>query len=226
LCLLLFFLVPSMLAADSDYSNQYFSIEGKVSVVNDKQKLSDWMGDTTVQVNGGDYKGFLKSDGSFVIHAVPSGSHIVEVASANYEFERYRVDITKGGKIRARRVNFVQPSAVQVVPYPLRFITSKQAEFFEKREQWKVTDVLMNPMVLMMLLPIIFVVIMPKLMSMADPEAQKEMQAQMSMFNTQSKMPDAGELASSLFGGSDGKRKKITGAIADKGVVKKAGKRR
>ena len=49
----------------------------------------------------------------------------------------------------------------------------KQAPFFEIREEWKVTDMLMNPMVLMMLLPVLFVVVMPKLISMADPEAQK-----------------------------------------------------
>ena len=107
----------------------------------------DWMFDTSVIVDGGDYKGFLKSDGTFVVNLVPAGSHLVEVTSPNYEFERFRVDITKGGKIRARRANFVQPNAVQVVPYPLRFVASKQAAFFEVREQWKVTDFLFNPMV-------------------------------------------------------------------------------
>jgi len=201
-----------------------FRIEGKVSVVGDKQKSADWMLDTEVIVDGGDYKGFLKSDGTFVVASVPSGSHLIEVSSPNYAFERYRVDITKGGKIRARQANFLQPNAVQVVPYPLRYVARKQAAFFEIREEWKITDVLMNPMVLMMLLPVLFVVVMPKLISMADPEAQKEMQSQMNMFNNQKQMPDFSEMISNLFVGDDGKKKK-TGS-SEKSTMKRAGKRR
>lgn len=104
--------------------------------------------DTDILVDGGIYKGYLKADGSFVVASVPPGSHLIEIASPNYGFERYRVDITKGGKIRARHANFLQPSKVQVVPYPLRFVARKQAAFFEIREQWKVTDFLFNPMVI------------------------------------------------------------------------------
>lgn len=91
--------------------------------------------------------GFLKSDGTFVVNFVPSGSHLVEVMSPNYVFEKVRIDITKGGKIRARKANFVQPNTVQVVSYPLRFHADGQAPFFEIRETWKMTDVLFNPMV-------------------------------------------------------------------------------
>lgn len=110
----------------------------------------DWMSETTVTVDSGDYKGFLKADGTFAINNLPSGSYLVEVASPNYQFDRYRVDITKGGKIRARQVNFLQPNSVHVVPYPLRFVASRQAPFFEIREAWKATDLLYNPMVCIM----------------------------------------------------------------------------
>jgi len=211
-------------AVDTEEIGPTFRIEGKVSVVGDKHKSSDWMLDTDIFVDGGDYKGFLKSDGTFVVASVPSGSHLIEVSSPNYAFERYRVDITKGGKIRARHANFLQPNAVQVVPYPLRFVARKQAAFFEIREEWKVTDFLFNPMVLMMLLPVLFVVVMPKLISMADPEAQKEMQSQMSMLSNQKQMPDLSEMISSLFVGDDGKKKK-SGA-SEKSTLKRAGKRR
>ena len=91
--------------------------------------------------------GFIKSDGIFTVNFIPSGSHLVEVVSPNYIFEKVRIDITKAGKIRARKANFVQPNAVQVIPYPLRFHADGQAPFFEIRETWKVTDVLFNPMV-------------------------------------------------------------------------------
>ena len=65
-------------------------------------------------------------------------------------FEPVRVDISgRGikGKIRARKVNFLQISAVVTLPYPLKFKAKEPAPFFEKREQWKVTDMLFNPMV-------------------------------------------------------------------------------
>jgi len=109
--------------------------------------FSDWMSSTTILVESGLYKGFLKTDGTFVINNIPSGSYLVEAASPNYMFDRFRVDINKGGKIRARQLNLLQPKAVHVVPYPLRFVATKQAAFFEIREQWKVTDMLYNPMV-------------------------------------------------------------------------------
>jgi len=93
--------------------------------------------------------GFLKTDGSFTVNDIPAGSYIVEVLSPNNMFEPVRVDISgrAKGKIRARKVNFLQNSAVVTVPYPLKFKSKEQAPFFEKRQPWKVTDMLFNPMV-------------------------------------------------------------------------------
>jgi hypothetical protein len=108
----------------------------------------EWTSLTRVLVNGGEYIGFLREDGSFIINDVPSGSYIVEVASPNHIFEPVRVDISaKRGKIRARKVNFLQNSAVVTQPYPLKFKVKEPARFFEKREPWKIKDFLFNPMV-------------------------------------------------------------------------------
>jgi len=206
---------------------QFYKIDGKVTVNVNKFKNVEWMGDTTILVDGGEYKGFLRADGSFTVSRVPPGSYLVEVASPNYLFEPYRVDITKGGKIRARRVNFLQPSAVQVVAYPLRFTANVQAPFFEIREQWKVTDILYNPMILMMILPLLFMFVLPKMMSLADPDAQKEMQSQMSSLNTKQQLPDMSEMMSNLFGGSGAEAKKkraIKSEQAPRGKI--GGKRR
>ena len=100
-------------------------------------------------VDGGKYVGLLKSDGSFTVNGVPPGSYIVEAISPNYMFEPVRVDISgrAKGKIRARKANFLQNSAVVTMPYPLKFRASEQAAFFEKREKWRVTEMLFNPMV-------------------------------------------------------------------------------
>ena len=115
--------------------NPSFQIKGNVSVVGDTQK--DWMMDTEIIVNGGDYKGFLRSDGSFIV-ATPPGSFLIEVSSPNYVFQRYHVDITKEGKIQAHQANFLQPNHTRVVPYPLRYVARKPAAFFEVRKKWKV----------------------------------------------------------------------------------------
>ena len=108
----------------------------------------DWTSQTTVLANGGEYIGFLKAAGSFVITDVASGTYIVEVASPNYLFEAVRVDISaKQGKQRARKVNFLQNSAVVTQPYPLRFKAKEPAQFFDLREAWHWKDFLFNPMV-------------------------------------------------------------------------------
>lgn len=50
-------------------------------------------------------KGFLKSDGTFAISKVPSGSYVLEILNANYLFDPIRVEISTKGKFRARKVN-------------------------------------------------------------------------------------------------------------------------
>lgn len=119
-------------------------IEGTVEV---KNANSDWMSATKVCLDAGDYCGFLKSSGDFVVHNVPPGSYLVEVISPNFVFESVRVDISsKNGKVRARQVNLFKSNAVTHINYPLRFRAEKQASFFEKREAWNILSALKNPM--------------------------------------------------------------------------------
>jgi hypothetical protein len=125
-----------------------YKIEGKVAIQG--AKIEDWGHHTRILVNGGEYAGFVRSDGTFVVSNVPSGSHIVEVCSPNYIFEPARVEISSKskGKMRARKVDNIQPSKVDAIPYPLRFKAKDRAGYFEKREQWRITDALANPMVI------------------------------------------------------------------------------
>lgn len=46
------------------------------------------------------YLSYPRTDGSFAVNDVPSGSYVVEVISPNYRFEPVRVDITSKGKMR------------------------------------------------------------------------------------------------------------------------------
>lgn len=122
------------------------TIEGKVTI--DGAESEDWLWKTTISVDGGRYRGFLKANGEFEIHGVPPGSYLVEVVSPNDVFEPARVDISsKSGKVRARKVNVLKTTSVHHLPYPLKFKSERQANFFEKREPWSIISTLKNPMV-------------------------------------------------------------------------------
>uniref|UniRef100_A0A914WFY3 ER membrane protein complex subunit 7 beta-sandwich domain-containing protein n=1 Tax=Plectus sambesii TaxID=2011161 RepID=A0A914WFY3_9BILA len=185
-----------------------FAIEGKVTMPRDANVPKNWRSYTRVLVNYGQFVGFLREDGSFVISQVPSGSYVVEVASKDYVFEPVRVDITSKGKIRGRRLNFLQPSAVSTVQYPLKLIGRQPANYFRKREEWRITDMLMNPMVLMMVLPLLLIVVLPKLINTNDPELQREMAQSMQM--PKYEMPELSEMMTSFFGGGGAKKAKKT----------------
>ena len=151
-----------------------YTIEGKVYPPEIFGMDSNWQIDTQISINGGEYKGFLRDDGTFTISGVPSGSYVVEILNPDYFYEPVRTEINFKGKFRARKVNYVQPSQVIQVPYPLKLKALTRFRYFQQREQWKITDFLFNPMVLMMVLPLFIMLVLPKMMS--DPETKKEME--------------------------------------------------
>ncbi|GFR64673.1 ER membrane protein complex subunit 7-like [Elysia marginata] len=181
LCMFLFNWNSFACGSDVDELNDRneFKIEGKVFVA---AKDKEWTLNSRVLVDGGEYLGFVRSDGTFVVHGVPSGSYIVEIANPNVLFEALRVDITSKGKMRARRVNFLQPNQVKAVSYPLEFRERGKPNYFHKREQWRITDFLFNPM---------------------------EMQNQMNALNSRPNVPDASEILSSFFGGGAQQKKAV-----------------
>ena len=99
----------------------------------------------------------------------------------DYYYESVRVDINSKGKVRARKVNNVQPSQVNQLPYPLRMKSQGRFKYFQAREEWKVTDMLMNPMVIMMVLPLLLITVLPKMMN--DPETKREMEQMQQQMN-------------------------------------------
>lgn len=176
-------------------SSGRYSVEGRVYAPDDSEH-TEWQLLTRVQLNSGEFLGFLKQDGSFVISNVPSGSYILEILNPDYMYEPVRVEINSKGKFRARKVNHILTSVVIQVPYPLRMKAASKIKYFHVREQWRLTDFLFNPMVLMMVLPLILIMILPKMMN--DPETKKEME-QLSNFRKIQDMPDVSELITSLF---------------------------
>uniref|UniRef100_A0A9L0RBU0 Apoptosis and caspase activation inhibitor n=1 Tax=Equus caballus TaxID=9796 RepID=A0A9L0RBU0_HORSE len=148
-----------------------FKIEGRAVVPGVKPQ--DWISAARVLVDGEEHVGFLKTDGSFVVHDIPSGSYVVEVISPAYRFDPVRVDITSKGKMRARYVNYIKTSEVVRLPYPLQMKSSGPPSYFIKRESWGWTDFLMNPMVMMMVLPLLIFVLLPKVVNTSDPDMRR-----------------------------------------------------
>jgi len=181
-----------------------YRIEGKVSPP-DLRSLS-WSSDVTVLVDGGRRRAFIAEDNSFSIQGLSSGSFLLEVEHPDYVYEPIRVDINSKGKHRARKNNQVQPSQVTQLPYPLRMKPLGRFRYFQKREEWKVTDILFNPMVMMMVLPLLLVTVLPKMMQ--DPETKKEMEEMQAKMSVQNQMPEVSELFTSFFGGGGTQPKK------------------
>lgn len=106
--------------------------------------VNKWQLSTVVDINCGEYKGFLQEDGSFIISGIPSGSYVLEINNSEFFFEPIRVEINPKGKFRARKVNYVQPSKIIQVPYPLKLKARTKFKYFQTREQWKVSYFVYN----------------------------------------------------------------------------------
>lgn len=103
-----------------------------------------------------------------VFHTPPDS-----LLSFHFSFQ-IRVEINPKGKFRARKVNYIQPAQIIQVPYPLKVKALTRYKFFQSREQWKVTDFLFSPMVLMMALPLILLLVLPMFMNDADTKKDME----------------------------------------------------
>lgn len=182
-----------------------FDVEGAVSMP--PAAPSDWMIEARVFVTEGEkrFMGFIRADGSFQVHNVPTGSYVVEVVHPRFVFESVRLDIISGkGRVRARKLNLLLSNAVKTIPYPLQLSSAGQARYFTPREQLRTMDLLLNGNVLLMVAPLVLVFIMVKVMNSQDPELQKEVQQQMNMFNAKQNVPEVSELLSNWFGSGAG----------------------
>lgn len=176
--------------------NELFTIYGKVNIRQDELDIEN----TRILVDDGQYVAFLRSDGTFTIPGLPSNTYVVEVISPRNVYEPVRVDINSKGKVRTRRLNLIQPSDVTMLRYPLNFESKGYPNYFYKREQFRVMDILMSPMVLMMVVPLLLVVVLPKLVNQ-DPELQRELQQTTNILqpDVQSNLPSASEFMYNMF---------------------------
>ena len=161
-----------------------------------------------------------RRDGSFEVNNLPPGSYIIDVTNPNYVFEPIRVDINSKGKIRARKVNLIQTNIVQQVGYPIRLKPKMPFKYFQMRESWRLTDFLFNPMVLMMVVPLLLIMGLSKTVNMKEAETQKELQnLQMPKYD----VPELSEMMTSFFnkGVSKNSNQTVTEKIKAKSSKKK-----
>lgn len=173
-----------------------FKLEGKIIVPPGDNALEN----TRILIDEGLYIGIPQVDGTFSICGIPSGSYIVSVISPMHVFEPVRVDINTKGKIRARKLNFLQPGEVVTMRYPLNFETHGVPNYFQKREVYRLTDVILNPMFLTLLVPLVLLLILPKLAAQ-DPEMQRDLQNATNFLQPNINTPEMGDLLANFFGG-------------------------
>jgi len=164
---LLAFIVASLALVASASSEIMSDVNGRLS--------SDLPLDgVRVVLNGGAYSAIPRQDGSFVIHSVRPGTYLLEVQDVQSIWPMVRLDVSAkaAGKLRALLTHNRQPVPF---PLPLEPLVAKPV-FFEKREGFQWSAMLMNPMVIVMGVTLLIMVVFPKMMANMDPEQLKEMQ--------------------------------------------------
>lgn len=152
--------------------------------------------DTTIVLNYGMYFGYPKEDGTFEIEGLLPDSYVVEVNHPRFIYEPFRVDITsKTGKIRARKVNNLKPAEVITADYPLIFRPKNLHNYFIPRETWRIMDLILNPMVIMMVLPLLVIWVLPKMVNPQEVQSQQEVPQLPNL-----DVPELSELMANMFG--------------------------
>ena len=105
---------------------------------------------------------------------VAPGAYLLEVLDTQSVWPTVRLEVTATtpAKARALLTHSRQPLPF---PLPLEPLVAKPT-FFEKREGFNWSGMLMNPMVIMMGVTVLIMVVFPKMMQNMDPEQLKEMQ--------------------------------------------------
>ncbi|CAF0959902.1 unnamed protein product [Rotaria sordida] len=185
-------------------------IEGQILFQPNDKALDDMR----ILVNEGEYIGIPRVDGTFVISGIPSGSYVVSISSPRHVFEPVRVDINTNGKIRARKVNFVQPNEVVVVKYPLRFNAYVKPNYFKTREVYRWTDIIFNPTFAPIILLTVLFLFVPKFLPQ-ETEMRQMFPGTNDIMQPNMNIPDIAALFAQWFGGPRRIRQTSQQSISD-----------
>ncbi|EDQ86450.1 uncharacterized protein MONBRDRAFT_33849 [Monosiga brevicollis MX1] len=159
-------------------SSGHNSIRGRV-VPPENVNVIDFFLATKVLLDGGAHVTFLAKDGTFELTGIPSASYLLEVVHPDFSFNAYRVDVDDrfdfGARVfQADPVGGLPPVKVTYdEDVGLRVPTTSRTSYFEPRKPWNIMELLMNPMILMALLPMALMYLMPSKETME--EMQKEL---------------------------------------------------
>ncbi|KAI8813861.1 hypothetical protein BJ742DRAFT_787723 [Cladochytrium replicatum] len=177
------------------------AVRGRIALNDIIPDLSLISHNTRVVLNGGQYVGYVKDDGSFSIPNVPDGIHILDVQSTDYTFDKIRVDV--GGNRVTASITQLGMNYARVGPqvrHPLELPARAKTDYFMPRESFNIMGLFANPMLLMTGVSMLMFLGMPYLMKNIDPETLKEMQEKQSQ-QPKVEMPDvAGSLANWMSG--------------------------
>lgn len=88
ICYCISFIKCENVVEEYDGNSGLYSIEGKVYAPEIYSSNDfNWQRDTVITINNGEYSGYLKEDGTFVISGIPSGSYVVEVSNPDHYYE-------------------------------------------------------------------------------------------------------------------------------------------
>lgn len=107
------------------------------------------------------------SNGAFVIRDVPPGVYTLAVQSVKFAFANVRLDVATDS-IRARLADEVEGKLV----FPLDLSPTSVVQYFAEEQQFRITSILFNPMILMMLVMGGMSFLLPKLV---DKDAMNEL---------------------------------------------------
>eukprot|EP00045_Choanoeca_perplexa_P022506 m.9744 g.9744 ORF g.9744 m.9744 type:complete len:218 (+) comp9497_c0_seq1:3-656(+) len=156
-------------------------LKGRVYIPADAD--ASFVTNTKVLLDGGQYVGYLSDEGDFIINDLPSASYTLEVASPKHTYAPLRVDVDAQFDHGARafkadpigglppvKISYTEGTGLSLRPLG-------RTDFFETKKKWSVLDALMNPMILMAVLPMALMYMMP------SKEAMEEMKKELAEEN-------------------------------------------
>lgn len=172
-----------------DTQQQTTTIKGKLILPDSMQNLPP-LNSTLITLNDGEYTTYSTvTDGSFSFHHIPPGIHVLDVRSNFYHFSQIKIQILPNDVSNPNCIEYVYPGATKyAIQHPLTLTAHATFEFFEQKPSFSPFGILKNPMVLMMIVSVGFMVMMPSMMQNLDPEQKEQMKKQMELQQDPTKM--------------------------------------
>ena len=164
----------------------------------------------------------------FSFHNIPPGVHVLDVHHPHYHFSQIKIQLLPENNMEPNCIEYMYPGSTKYsLPHPLTLTAHATFTYYEQRPSFSPFRLFKNPMVLMMIVSVGFMLLMPSMMSNLDPEQKEQMKKQMEMQQDPSKM--LSQMWSDLSGAANGNGNQNhggPGAGNDKVVKKKTSRTR